>query len=63
MKNLDDISIIPLRDAVLCVNCNTASNANGPFCPACGSPSLFNLSVLLDREEPVSMFELVRCDA
>lgn len=44
MKN----STIPLDHAVLCLDCNSVSDANRE-CPACCSKALMNLSVILNR--------------
>lgn len=44
MKN----ATIPLDHAVLCLDCNSVSNANRE-CPACSSRALMNLSVVLNR--------------
>jgi len=44
MKN----TIIPLDHAVLCLDCNSVSDANRE-CPACSSRALMNLSVILNR--------------
>jgi hypothetical protein len=41
-------STIPLSHAVLCLDCNSISDANRE-CPACSSRALMNLSVILDR--------------
>lgn len=40
---LQDIAIIPLNLAVLCVDCETVSNSKGGTCPACGSIAVHNL--------------------
>ena len=47
-----ELAILPLRSAVLCVNCEFISNATGSYCPACGSPSLFGMQKVLDRDSP-----------
>ena len=44
----NELQIIPLRWAVLCANCDVVSNAATEVCPACGSPSLLNLSAALN---------------
>jgi len=41
-------SMIPLNHAVLCLDCNSVSDANRE-CPACSSQALMNLSVVLNR--------------
>ena len=41
-------STIPLDLAVLCLDCNSVSDANRR-CPACCSGALMNLSVVLNR--------------
>jgi len=44
MKN----ATIALNHAVLCLDCNSISDANHE-CPACTSRALLNLSAILDR--------------
>ncbi|WP_109485887.1 hypothetical protein [Occallatibacter savannae] len=39
---------IPMSLAVLCLDCNSISDANRE-CPACSSRALMNLSAVLDR--------------
>jgi hypothetical protein len=41
-------SLIPLDQAVLCLDCSCVSDANRE-CPACCSRALLNLSVVLNR--------------
>jgi len=41
-------TMIPLNHAVLCLDCNSISDANRE-CPACSSRALLNLSAILDR--------------
>jgi hypothetical protein len=41
-------STIPLNRTVLCLDCNSISDANRE-CPACSSRALLNLSVILNR--------------
>ena len=41
-------STIPLNHAVLCLDCNSISDANRE-CPACSSRALMNLGVILNR--------------
>ena len=43
--------IVPLRKAVLCVDCEHVSAATGERCPRCGSPSLLSLARILNRRE------------
>jgi hypothetical protein len=50
MKTLIEKSTIPLDHAVLCLDCNSVSDANRE-CPACSSRALMNLSVVLNRNE------------
>jgi rRNA maturation endonuclease Nob1 len=50
-----NLVLLPLRSAVLCVDCNTVSSAPGNSCPACGSPSLMSLSAVLDRKPAKSV--------
>jgi uncharacterized OB-fold protein len=65
VTRLLDIQVLPLRSALLCVDCNTVSSAPGNSCPACGSPSLLCLSAVLDRKpvESASMYEMVMAHA
>jgi len=44
---------IPMNLAVLCLDCNSISDANRE-CPACCSHALLNLSTVLDRPTGVS---------
>lgn len=46
----DKLVLLPLSQAVLCAECSMVSNATSTLCPACASPSLLNLGVVLDRE-------------
>ena len=48
MTSLLKKSTIPLDHAVLCLDCNSISDANRE-CPACSSRALMNLSVVLNR--------------
>jgi hypothetical protein len=41
-------TMIPLNHAVLCLDCNSISDANRE-CPACSSRALLNLSAILYR--------------
>ncbi len=41
------MSIIPLNKAVICVTCDSISDAKGLRCPACGSLGLMNLANVL----------------
>lgn len=47
----NDIVLLPLSRAVLCADCSVVSNATSDLCPACASPSLLNLGVVLGRSE------------
>lgn len=44
---------IPMNLAVLCLDCNSISDANRE-CPACSSRALMNLSTVLDRSTEVT---------
>jgi RNA polymerase subunit RPABC4/transcription elongation factor Spt4 len=47
--------MIPLKFAVLCVECDTVSRGRNNQCELCGSRALMNLSAVLDRNSiPVS---------
>jgi hypothetical protein len=48
MKSILKNSLIPLDQAVLCLDCSCVSDANRE-CPACSSRALLNLSVVLNR--------------
>jgi hypothetical protein len=45
-------TMIPLNHAVLCLDCNSVSDAIRE-CPACSSRALMNLSTVLDRPAEV----------
>ncbi len=45
----EQVNIIPLREAVLCVNCNVVSKAN-EICPGCGGRALHYVADWLQRE-------------
>jgi hypothetical protein len=47
---MNDLIVLPLSQAVLCCDCVSLTNAKGPYCLACGSPSLISLVRILDRE-------------
>ena len=49
---MSELAIIPLHKAVLCVQCDSISNCAKDQCPACGSPSLLNLSIVLNSSKP-----------
>ena len=49
MKTSVNSSVIPLGNAVLCMDCNCVTDANRE-CPVCSSRALLNLSSVLDRE-------------
>ncbi len=44
------VNLITLHSAVLCANCDVISESRNGHCVACGSPSLINLSRVLDRQ-------------
>jgi hypothetical protein len=39
--------IVPLQNAVLCVDCETVSNSRSDVCPVCGGHSLLNMARML----------------
>jgi hypothetical protein len=41
------LNAVPLRNAVLCAECDVVSDSPGDQCRVCGSTSLFNISRLL----------------
>jgi len=53
MKALLKNSLIPLDQAVLCLDCSCVSDAIRE-CPACCSRALLNLSNVLNRPEELS---------
>jgi hypothetical protein len=56
MNSLRNKSTIPLDHAVLCLDCNSVSDANRE-CPACSSHALMNLSVVLNRPAEFAEYE------
>jgi hypothetical protein len=56
MNSLKNRSTIPLDHAVLCLDCESVSDANRE-CPACSSRALMNLSVVLNRPAEFSEYE------
>jgi hypothetical protein len=50
MHTYSSNSMIPLLNAVLCLDCNCVTDANQE-CPACSSRALMNLSAVLNRRE------------
>lgn len=55
MNSLMNKSTIPLDLAVLCLDCNSVSDANRE-CPACSSRALMSLSVVLNRPAEIAHF-------
>lgn len=53
MKSILMKSLIPLDQAVLCLDCSCVSNGNRE-CPACSSRALLNLSNVLNRPSQLS---------
>ena len=51
------LSYLPLRDAVLCTDCEFVSADEEGACPVCGSSSLLRLLELLDRTESFPCFK------
>jgi RNA polymerase subunit RPABC4/transcription elongation factor Spt4 len=45
---------LPLKKAVLCLDCDSISDANQE-CPACGSGALMNLSIVLNPEDRIQL--------
>lgn len=56
MTSLMKNSTIPLDHAVLCLDCNSVSDANRQ-CPACSSRALMSLSVVLNRPAGLSPYQ------
>lgn len=48
MNSILEKTLIPLEQAVLCMDCSCISNTNRE-CPACSSRALLNLSAVLNR--------------
>ena len=46
----EQVNMIPLREAVLCVNCDVVSKANG-LCPACEGRALHHIADWLQRKQ------------
>ena len=46
---LEEATVIPLREAYLCTDCNFVGNS-ATSCPACASGALLCLASVLDRE-------------
>jgi len=44
-----DVNMLPLKQASLCVDCSTVSDATSDVCPACGAQgALLSIARLLD---------------
>jgi hypothetical protein len=52
---LNKTSFLPLRDAVLCRDCEFISTDSGEVCSVCGSRSLFRLSELVSSTDSASI--------
>ena len=50
MIGLEDLVLLPLRASVICIGCETVSNAKGDTCPACGTGPLVSLGKVMNRE-------------
>lgn len=46
-KSLAEVQMVPLREAVLCVDCENVSNSTSNFCAACGSRALLSIATAL----------------
>ena len=56
MKVIDEratapTDVIPLREAVLCVDCENLTRAKNGHCIYCGGHAVLNVAKILDREE------------
>jgi hypothetical protein len=49
--NTSNLSLVPLRQASLCLDCETITTAHAN-CHACGSQALLNVARALDRQRP-----------
>jgi hypothetical protein len=49
--NTSNLSLVPLRQASLCLDCETITSAQ-TNCHACGSRALLNVARALDRQRP-----------
>lgn len=45
-KALAETQVVPLMEAVLCVDCEMLSNSTHGHCPACGSRALLSVSTV-----------------
>lgn len=48
---LEPVQVIPLAEAVLCVDCLAVTNTNTHRCAACQSPAVMSLARVLEREQ------------
>src|SRR5260370_40960729 len=46
-STFQDVNFVPLQSATVCVQCELISTNSRPYCLACGSHSLLNLSRVL----------------
>lgn len=61
MKSILKKSLIPLKEAFLCLDCSCISDGNR-VCPACTSSALLNLSTVLNRPSDISQGELYQME-
>jgi len=52
--NTLDLSLVPLRQASLCLDCETITTAH-TNCHACGSRALLNVARALDQPRPIGL--------
>ncbi len=50
MTSLQQVVILPIREAVLCADCGCISNSRGGTCPACGGIAVVNLQNLVEKK-------------
>lgn len=51
MQNISQLDLIPVSEAVLCMDCERISRQSGHECAGCGSTSVLNLAAILAKEE------------
>ena len=50
-KPWEQVELIPLGEAVLCLDCERVGRGKNDHCPGCGSKSVLALKRILNREE------------
>jgi hypothetical protein len=44
-----NIDLIPLEEAVICVDCDVISRAKHATCPSCGGSALWSLAIVMEQ--------------